>query len=96
MSSMTGSGSLATSFLGALQASVSVLLTIFYGVLAAQFELVQGSSTENISRLCVTMLMPALLITSLGEELNVGTLLNYVQIAGVALTSLRIVETTKY
>ena len=56
------SSSLGTSFLGALQASLSVLLTIAYGVLAAQFRLLAELSSKHISALCVNILLPALLI----------------------------------
>ncbi len=79
------SGSLLTSFLGALQASVAALLTIFYGVPAAQFGLVRGSSTKDISNLCVRMFMPALLMTNVGEQLELDTATRYVPILGGSL-----------
>src|SRR4051794_14557185 len=74
------SDSLLTSFLGALQASVAVLLTIFYGVLAAQFNLIQGSSTKDISNACVKIFMPALLLTNVGEQLHLDTATRYVPV----------------
>ncbi|KAL9101092.1 MAG: hypothetical protein Q9163_003607 [Psora crenata] len=39
---------LLTSFLGALQASLSVLLVISYGIIAAQFDILKGSTTQQI------------------------------------------------
>ncbi|KAL8649848.1 MAG: hypothetical protein Q9210_004157 [Variospora velana] len=46
------SESLTISFLGALQASVSVLLTIGVGVLASQFNILKQGSTKEVSTLC--------------------------------------------
>ena len=74
------SDELTTSFLGALQASVSVLLVIFYGVIAAQFDLLEGSTTKQISTLCVRMFLPALLVTNVGSQLHADTGLRYVPI----------------
>lgn len=71
---------LKTSFLGALQASLSVLLVISYGVVAAQFDLLKGSSTKQISTLCVRMFLPALLITNVGSQLHADTGIRYVPI----------------
>ncbi|KAL8810859.1 MAG: hypothetical protein Q9200_002260 [Gallowayella weberi] len=47
------SGSLTVSFLGALQASVSVLLTIGVGVVASQFNILSQGSTKELSKLCL-------------------------------------------
>ena len=66
-------GSILVSFLGALQASIAVLLTIFVGVLAAQFQLLSESSSKEISKECVKMFMPALLIVKIGSQLNLET-----------------------
>ncbi|KAL9117479.1 MAG: hypothetical protein Q9187_005983 [Circinaria calcarea] len=72
--------SITTSFLGALQASLSVLLTIGYGVIAAQFDLLKGSSAKDISKLCVRLFLPALLITNVGSELHLDTASRYVPV----------------
>ncbi|KAI8966017.1 auxin efflux carrier [Daldinia sp. FL1419] len=71
---------LLVSFLGAVQASLSVLLTISFGVIAAQFGLVTTDAAEQVSRLCVNVLLPCLLITKLGSELHLDTAVNYVPI----------------
>lgn len=60
-------------FLGALQASFAVLLTIFYGVLAAQFNLISEASAKDVSKACVRLFLPALLIINVGEQLQQGT-----------------------
>ena len=85
------SSSLAASFLGALQASLSVLLTIGYGVVAAQFNLLKGSNTSDISKTCVRLFLPALLITNVGSELHLDTATRYVPIL-----SRRSPEMTRY
>ncbi len=71
------SSGLAASFLGALQASLSVLLTIFYGVLAAQFQLLSESSAKDISKTCVRLFLPALLIVNIGSALESSTIYRY-------------------
>ncbi|KAG0638281.1 membrane transport protein-domain-containing protein [Tuber brumale] len=69
--------SLKQSFLGALQASLSVLLTLGYGVLSAKLRLVHPRSVGDVSRLCVDMFLPALLITSIGRQLTLEGVGNY-------------------
>ncbi|KZF26271.1 hypothetical protein L228DRAFT_279503 [Xylona heveae TC161] len=71
---------LLSSFLGALQASLSVILTILFGVIAAQFDLLNEKSTKQVSRLCVKLLLPCLLIAKVGSELHLSTALRYVPI----------------
>lgn len=60
-------------FLGALQASIAVLLTIFAGVIASQFNLISEESSRDVSKVCVKLFMPALLIVNVGSELNLET-----------------------
>ena len=60
-------------FLGALQASLAVLLTIFFGVIAAQFNLLTEASAKDISKACVRLFLPALLIVNVGGQLNTET-----------------------
>lgn len=74
------SDELTISFLGALQASLSVLLVIFYGVLAAQFKFLEDSTTKQISSLCIRMFLPALLATNVGSQLHAETGMHYVPI----------------
>ncbi|KAK5124318.1 hypothetical protein LTR85_002021 [Meristemomyces frigidus] len=69
-----------TPFLAALQASISVLLTIFAGVLVAQFYLLDGDAAKQVSRTCVRMFLPALLITKVGSQLHSDTVMRYVPI----------------
>lgn len=76
----SSSSSLTTSFLGAVQASISVLLTIWYGVLAGQYGLISDSSAKDISKACVRMFLPALLFTNVGSELNASTLPRFVPV----------------
>jgi auxin efflux carrier family protein len=78
-------GSVVSSFLGALQASWSVLLVILYGVLAAEFKLLDRSSAKKISTVCVRLFLPALLITKIGRELDLETGVRYVPILVWAL-----------
>ncbi|KAF1961955.1 hypothetical protein CC80DRAFT_488334 [Byssothecium circinans] len=67
-------------FVGALEASVSVLLTIVFGVLSAQFNLLSVKAAKEVSRTCVRMLLPALLIYKIGSNLHQDTGVRYVPI----------------
>ncbi|KAF3766744.1 hypothetical protein M406DRAFT_254796 [Cryphonectria parasitica EP155] len=60
-------------FVGAVQASVSVLLVISYGSLAAKLGMLSPANTKAISKVCVRMFLPALLITKVGAELHSGS-----------------------
>jgi predicted permease len=66
------------SFLAAIQASLSVLLVIFYGIVAARFKLLDSKSAKSISKICVKMFLPALLLTKIGSELHSGSAHRYV------------------
>jgi len=68
---------LLTSILSAIQASLSVLLVIFYGGVAAHFKLLDGPSTKAISKVCVKIFLPALLFAKIGEELHAGSANRY-------------------
>ncbi|KAI1077762.1 auxin efflux carrier [Whalleya microplaca] len=68
---------LAESFLGAIQASLSVLLVISYGGIAVRLDLLDSKSTKAISKICVRMFLPALLITKIGSQLHAGSVARY-------------------
>ncbi|KAK4160330.1 auxin efflux carrier [Cladorrhinum sp. PSN259] len=64
-------------FLGAIQASLSVLLVISYGAVACWLGLLDRKSSKPISKVCVRLFLPALLITKIGSELQSGSASNY-------------------
>jgi len=70
---MVDSSGLLNSFLAAIQASLSVLLVIFYGGIAARLKMLTPANTKAISKVCVRMFLPALLITQIGSELHSGS-----------------------
>lgn len=57
-------------FLGALQASIAVLLTISSGVIAAQFRLLTEAASKEISQIGVNLFLPCLLITNIGSQVS--------------------------
>ena len=61
------------SFVAAIQASLSVLLVISYGAIAAHLKLLDPSASKSISKICVRMFLPALLLTQIGSELHSGS-----------------------
>jgi len=65
------------SFVGALQASLSVLLVICYGGIAAKLKLLSKENAKAISRISVRMFLPALLFTKIGSELHAGSASRY-------------------
>jgi predicted permease len=65
------------SFVAAIQASLSVLLVISYGAIAAKLKLLDPSSSKSISKICVRMFLPALLLTQIGSELHSGSAHRY-------------------
>ncbi|KAK0742082.1 auxin efflux carrier [Apiosordaria backusii] len=75
-----GSAGLFESFLGAIQASLSVLLVMTYGGVAGWLGLLDRKSSKKISKICVQMFLPALLITKVGSQLDLDSVSNYVPI----------------
>ncbi|RDL38803.1 Uncharacterized protein BP5553_03143 [Venustampulla echinocandica] len=74
---MVQTAGLLNSFLAAIQASLSVLLVIFYGAIAARFKLLDSHSAKSISKVSVKMFLPALLLTKIGSELHSGSAHRY-------------------
>lgn len=77
------SSDILVSFLGAIQAAISVLITIWIGVLAAQFDLIDDNSAKRLSHLCVTIFLPLLLVSNLGKQLDSDTAMRYLPIVGM-------------
>lgn len=71
-----------TPFLGALQACVCVLLTMSYGVVARRLRLIHDATINDMSGLAVKLFLPALIVVHLGQQLHLGTALNYVPVLG--------------
>ena len=79
------SSDMVVAFLAALQASGSVLLTIWYGLVAGQANLLDNHTAKKVSQLGVSMLLPALLVTNLGSQLHLETISRYIPILVWAL-----------
>jgi predicted permease len=75
---------LVSSFVAAVQASLSVLLVISYGGIAAKLGLLSSSNGKAISKICVKMFLPALLLVQIGTELHTGSAHRYLVILGWA------------
>ncbi|KAK4173319.1 putative transporter [Triangularia setosa] len=75
-----GTTGLFESFLGAIQASLSVLLVMTYGGVAGWLGLLDRKSSKKISKICVQLFLPALLITKVGSQLDLDSVSNYVPI----------------
>jgi hypothetical protein len=73
-------GELIAPFTGAIQAAFSVLLTIAFGVVAAQCHLLSPAAAKEVSKLCVRMFLPALLIYKIGSNLHQDTGVRYVPV----------------
>ncbi|KAH7130068.1 auxin efflux carrier [Dendryphion nanum] len=68
------------SFLAAIQASLSVLLVISYGALAAKYTLLSPSNAKAISKICVKMFLPLLLLVQIGSQLHLHSAHRYLLI----------------
>lgn len=77
-------GGILSSFVAAVQASLSVLLVISYGGIAAKLGLLDSSNGKAISKICVKMFLPALLFIQIGTELHLGSAHRYLIILGWA------------
>lgn len=67
-------------FLGALQACISVLLTLLYGVLTRQAGLIHEDTINQMSGICVKIFLPALTFAKLGSELHLAIVVNYLPV----------------
>lgn len=76
------SSSVLSTFVGAIQASASVLLTIFYGVIAGQTKLLSVETGRQISKICIKMFLPALLVVNLGSQIEASNASQYLIILG--------------
>ncbi|KAF2010751.1 hypothetical protein BU24DRAFT_45294 [Aaosphaeria arxii CBS 175.79] len=65
------------SFVAAVQASLSVILVIFYGALAAKLSLLNSANGKAISKICVQMFLPLLLLVQIGSELHLESAHRY-------------------
>ena len=68
---------LLSSFVAAVQASLSVLLVISYGSLSAHFGLLDSRHGKAISKICVKLFLPLLLLVQLGSEIHPGSAHRY-------------------
>jgi auxin efflux carrier family protein len=73
MSDDSGSSFTAT-FFGALEGSISVLLTLLAGYLAARKGMIDRASVHHVSNLCSMLFLPMLIIVEMGPELTVEQL----------------------
>lgn len=65
------------SLLAAVQASLSVLLVLLYGGIASYLNLLDGKTGKIISKICVKMFLPALLLVKLGSEMHLENASRY-------------------
>lgn len=74
------SSTLVVSTLGALQASISVLITLGYGLIATRLGMVREGTARDVASLCRNIFLPALLITDIGSQLDHHNVLDYAPI----------------
>lgn len=58
------------SLLGAVQGTVSVLLTVFAGFFYARLGLLDKSAVRRVSKLCSSVFLPCLLVVQIGDNLT--------------------------
>jgi hypothetical protein len=72
--SRTFMSSLSTSFAGAFQGTVSVLLTLVAGYIAARLKLFDSHTIHQLSKLCSHVFLPCLIITAMGPGITASQL----------------------
>lgn len=82
----TMSSALGVAIIGALQGSLSVLLTIFYGVIATRCGMITPPTIKDVSTLCANVFLPALLVATIGQSVNAENFLSYLPIFVWSLT----------
>ncbi|KAI0341980.1 hypothetical protein BDW22DRAFT_1358095 [Trametopsis cervina] len=61
-------------FLGALEGSLSVLLTLFAGYCAARLRLLDHNTVHRLSKICSSLFLPCLIVEQMGPELTAANL----------------------
>ncbi|EJU04229.1 hypothetical protein DACRYDRAFT_48587 [Dacryopinax primogenitus] len=61
--------SLLESFLASLQAALSVLLTLLYGVISSYLGWLSSDTAKEVAQLCIEIFQPALIITEIGQNI---------------------------
>ncbi|KAI8972186.1 auxin efflux carrier [Trametes punicea] len=69
-----GWGTLVNTFFGALQGSISVLLTLLAGYIMARRGYLDHKTVRNVSKLCTSLFLPCLLIEEMGPQLTASKL----------------------
>ncbi|OBZ68028.1 putative transporter C5D6.04 [Grifola frondosa] len=70
----SGGSSLGATFLGALQGSVAVLLTLLAGYVSARGGYLDHPTVKHVSKLCTVLFLPSLIIVGMGPELTASKL----------------------
>ncbi|KAG9117278.1 hypothetical protein FRC07_007389, partial [Ceratobasidium sp. 392] len=71
--------------LGSAEASIAVLLVLFFGYWAQHKGWVNDDGEKQISHLCITVFLPALLFTQIGPHATVSNLSDYAIIIVLSL-----------
>lgn len=74
------SSAFGVAIIGAFQGSLSVLLTISYGIVAANMGMIGRTTIKDVSTLCANIFLPALLIASIGKNVSSENVSDYVPI----------------
>ncbi|KAI0821657.1 auxin efflux carrier [Trametes gibbosa] len=71
-----GVGTLISTFVGALQGTISVLLTLLVGYIMARRGYLDHHTIRHVSKLCTSLFLPCLIIEQMGPQLTASTLRN--------------------
>lgn len=74
---MTGSRGSLDTFSASLEASISVVLVLFYGYAARMYNYITEGGEKNIASLGVNIFLPALLLTEVGPNMSADNLFEY-------------------
>lgn len=67
-------GTLVNSAVAAAESSLSVILVLFYGYICSKYDFLSETGERSISKLCVNLFLPAMLLTDMGSHISLETL----------------------
>ncbi|OJT06996.1 hypothetical protein TRAPUB_2152 [Trametes pubescens] len=69
-----GIGTVISTFSGALQGTISVLLTLLAGYIMARRGFLDHKTVRHVSKLCTSLFLPCLIVESMGPQLTMSNL----------------------
>lgn len=83
-------GTLINSAIAAGESSLSVILVLFYGYACSKYDFLSETGERSISKLCVNLFLPAMLLTDMGSHISLHTLKEFWPLVALPIVMLTI------